>query len=139
MGGRRCAGRRIGGRIRAGDWAIVVHIPGGRRSQGAANRFNGLTPWLTSAIRYISIKAAWHYRTQRKSYASAKEQHSGDMSNILKYIPTLGLKAGIYTDAGVSGCSYYGPDLGPRLSPTQAARSTTTKTSDSSPSGDSIT
>ena len=36
----------------------------------------------------------------------------GDMSNIVRYIHSLGLKAGIYTDAGKDGCSMY-PDLGP--------------------------
>lgn len=38
----------------------------------------------------------------------------GDMSNIVRFIHTLGLKAGIYTDAGKDGCSMY-PDLGPAL------------------------
>jgi hypothetical protein len=36
------------------------------------------------------------------------------MSNIVRYIHSFGLKAGIYTDAGESGCSFYSPDLGPR-------------------------
>jgi hypothetical protein len=36
----------------------------------------------------------------------------GDMANIARYIHSLGLKAGIYTDAGKDGCSMY-PDLGP--------------------------
>ena len=35
------------------------------------------------------------------------------MSNIVRYIHGLGLKAGIYTDAGESGCSMF-PDLGPK-------------------------
>ena len=38
--------------------------------------------------------------------------HPGDMANIARYIHSLGLKAGIYTDAGSEGCSMY-PDLGP--------------------------
>jgi hypothetical protein len=37
----------------------------------------------------------------------------GDMANIVRYIHSLGLKAGIYTDAGRDGCSTVGPDLGP--------------------------
>ncbi len=37
---------------------------------------------------------------------------AGDMSNIVRFIHSLGLKAGIYTDAGKDGCSMY-PDLGP--------------------------
>jgi hypothetical protein len=34
----------------------------------------------------------------------ASEQ-AGDMSNIVRFIHGLGLKAGIYTDAGKDGCS----------------------------------
>jgi len=40
-------------------------------------------------------------------------EHDGDMVNIVRYIHRAGLKAGIYTDAGEDGCSFYGPDLGP--------------------------
>lgn len=40
-------------------------------------------------------------------------EHDGDMSNIVRFIHNAGLKAGIYTDAGEAGCSFYGPDLGP--------------------------
>jgi Alpha galactosidase A/Alpha galactosidase C-terminal beta sandwich domain len=40
-------------------------------------------------------------------------QKDGDMANIADYIHSLGLKAGIYTDAGRDGCSMY-PDSGPR-------------------------
>jgi hypothetical protein len=39
---------------------------------------------------------------------------AGDMANIVRFIHGLGLKAGIYTDAGKDGCSMY-PDLGPKL------------------------
>jgi len=41
-------------------------------------------------------------------------QRAGDMSNLAQYIHSLGLKAGIYTDAGRSGCSFAGPDIGPK-------------------------
>ncbi len=41
-------------------------------------------------------------------------QTDGDMANIAAYIHSLGLKAGIYTDAGRDGCSMY-PDSGPKL------------------------
>ena len=41
-------------------------------------------------------------------------QNDGDMANIAAYIHSLGLKAGIYTDAGRDGCSMY-PDSGPTL------------------------
>lgn len=44
--------------------------------------------------------------------AIASGEHAGDMSNIVRFIHSLGLKAGIYTDAGKDGCSMY-PDLGP--------------------------
>jgi hypothetical protein len=40
-------------------------------------------------------------------------QKDGDMTNIAAYIHGLGLKAGIYTDAGRDGCSMY-PDSGPK-------------------------
>ena len=40
-------------------------------------------------------------------------QKDGDMANIAGYIHSLGLKAGIYTDAGHDGCSMY-PDSGPK-------------------------
>jgi hypothetical protein len=40
-------------------------------------------------------------------------QKAGDMANIAAYIHSLGLKAGIYTDAGRDGCSMY-PDSGPK-------------------------
>jgi len=42
-------------------------------------------------------------------------EQPGDMSNIVRFIHKLGLKAGIYTDAGKDGCSMY-PDLGPAYS-----------------------
>ncbi|MGA2272308.1 MAG: alpha-galactosidase [Bryobacteraceae bacterium] len=40
-------------------------------------------------------------------------QKAGDMANIAAFIHGLGLKAGIYTDAGQSGCGFFGPDVGP--------------------------
>lgn len=40
-------------------------------------------------------------------------EQPGDMGNIVHFIHRLGLKAGIYTDAGTDGCSTVGPDLGP--------------------------
>ena len=43
---------------------------------------------------------------------SGSWRHAGDMGNIVRFIHGLGLKAGIYTDAGKDGCSLY-PDLGP--------------------------
>ena len=43
--------------------------------------------------------------------AIQRGQKDGDMANIAAYIHSLGLKAGIYTDAGKDGCSMY-PDSG---------------------------
>ncbi|HEX4757942.1 MAG TPA: alpha-galactosidase [Terracidiphilus sp.] len=45
--------------------------------------------------------------------ALAPGEHAGDMSNIVRYIHKLGLKAGIYTDAGRDGCGTFSPDIGP--------------------------
>lgn len=45
--------------------------------------------------------------------ALAPGERAGDMTNIVRYIHGLGLKAGIYTDAGAGGCSMF-PDLGPK-------------------------
>lgn len=45
--------------------------------------------------------------------ALAAGERAGEMSNIVRFIHGLGLKAGIYTDAGKDGCSMY-PDLGPK-------------------------
>jgi len=44
-------------------------------------------------------------------------QKDGDMANIAAFIHSLGLKAGIYTDAGRDGCSMY-PDSGAKYSNT---------------------
>jgi hypothetical protein len=45
--------------------------------------------------------------------AIATGERAGDMSNIVRYLHSLGLKAGIYTDAGMNGCGTYDPDIGP--------------------------
>lgn len=47
-------------------------------------------------------------------------ERAGDMANIVRYIHSLGLKAGIYTDAGEDGCGFYGPDIGPPMPHTGA-------------------
>lgn len=46
--------------------------------------------------------------------AIAEGERAGDMANIVRFIHGLGLKAGIYTDAGRDGCSMY-PDIGPKI------------------------
>ena len=45
--------------------------------------------------------------------AIAPGEKPGDMANIVRFIHKLGLKAGIYTDAGLDGCGTFSPDLGP--------------------------
>jgi len=75
--------------------------------------------------QYINIDEGW-WLGQRDANGSivvdAKQwpalqpgERAGDMSNIVRFIHAAGLKAGIYTDAGESGCSFYGPDLGPPM------------------------
>lgn len=74
---------------------------------------------------YINIDEGWWLGTRdadgnivveaERWPAIAPGEKAGDMSNIVHYIHALGLKAGIYTDAGESGCSFYGPDLGPPM------------------------
>ncbi len=76
-----------------------------------------------AGYQYINIDEGW-WRGQRDAEgnivvdakawpALAAGEHAGDMANIVRYIHGLGLKAGIYTDAGMDGCSLYYPDLGP--------------------------
>lgn len=75
--------------------------------------------------QYINIDEGWwlgardeagNIVVDKKQWpALTPDEQPGDMSNIVKYIHSLGLKAGIYTDAGESGCSFYGPDLGPPM------------------------
>jgi hypothetical protein len=58
--------------------------------------------------------AAGHIIVNPKQWPALKPgQKDGDMANIAGYIHSLGLKAGIYTDAGSDGCSMY-PDSGPK-------------------------
>ncbi len=76
-----------------------------------------------AGYEYINIDEGW-WQGQRDEQgnivvapnawpALAPDERAGDMSNIVRYIHSLGLKAGIYTDAGANGCGTYSPDLGP--------------------------
>lgn len=75
-----------------------------------------------AGYRYVNIDEGWwlgerdlegNIVIDPKAWpALAPGEHAGDMANIVRYIHSLGLKAGIYTDAGLDGCSMY-PDLGP--------------------------
>jgi hypothetical protein len=76
-----------------------------------------------AGYEYVNIDEGWWLGTRdgqgnivvdpRAWPALASGERAGDMSNIVRFIHGLGLKAGIYTDAGKSGCSMY-PDLGPK-------------------------
>jgi hypothetical protein len=73
---------------------------------------------------YVNIDEGWWkgQRNQRGDIvvdpkqwpALTRNQQPGDMANIVRYIHSLGLKAGIYTDVGKGGCSTWWPDVGPR-------------------------
>jgi hypothetical protein len=76
-----------------------------------------------AGYEYINIDEGWWLGERDKGGkimvdakawpAIAVGEQAGDMGNIVRYIHGLGLKAGIYTDAGSDGCSTVGPDLGP--------------------------
>jgi len=78
-----------------------------------------------AGYRYVNIDEGWwlgHRDKVGNIVVDPKQwpailpgEKAGDMRNIVRYIHGLGLKAGIYTDAGKSGCSFYGPDLGPPM------------------------
>ena len=78
-----------------------------------------------AGYEYVNIDEGWwlgardsegNIEVDAKAWpARTSGERAGDMANIVRYIHGLGLKAGIYTDAGKDGCSFYGPDLGPRI------------------------
>ncbi len=80
------------------------------------------TGMAKAGYQYINIDEGWwlgerdaegNIVVDPKAWpALAVGEHAGDMANIVRFIHGLGLKAGIYTDAGMNGCSMY-PDLGP--------------------------
>ena len=75
-----------------------------------------------AGYQYINIDEGWwlgnrdadgNMVVDEKAWpALAADEKPGDMANIVRFIHGVGLKAGIYTDAGRDGCSMY-PDLGP--------------------------
>lgn len=87
--------------------------------QAKAMAANGMQK---AGYRYINIDEGWwlgkrdadgNIVVEEKAWPALKEgEKAGDMANIVRFIHGLGLKAGIYTDAGRNGCSMY-PDLGP--------------------------
>src|SRR5271157_4047974 len=78
-----------------------------------------------AGYQYINIDEGWWLGARDANgniVVDAKQwpalqpgEHNGDMSNIVRFIHSLGLKAGTYTDAGEAGCGFYGPDLGPPM------------------------
>jgi len=79
---------------------------------------------LKAGYQYINIDEGW-WMGKRDAEgnilvdetawpAIAPGEKPGDMANISRFIHSLGLKAGIYTDAGRDGCSMY-PDIGPKI------------------------
>ena len=76
-----------------------------------------------AGYQYVNIDEGWWLGNRDKKGnivveagmwpALAKGERDGDMSNIVRYIHSLGLKAGIYTDAGRNGCGTFFPDVGP--------------------------
>ena len=96
--------------------ADIVDGPGqghGRQRHAEGGLSN--TSTSTKAGGWASAMRGQHRGRSKAWPALAPGEHAGDMSNIVRFIHGLGLKAGIYTDAGKDGCSLY-PDLGPVLS-----------------------
>jgi len=87
-------------------------------AQAKAMAANGMQK---AGYQYINIDEGWwlgkrdadgNIVVDEKAWpALAEGDKPGDMANIVRFIHGLGLKAGIYTDAGRDGCSLY-PDLG---------------------------
>jgi hypothetical protein len=64
-----------------------------------------------AGYRYINIDEGWWKGTRdgNGNITVDATQWPGGMTAIVNYIHSKGLKAGIYTDAGKSGCGYYFP------------------------------
>ena len=87
-------------------------------AQARAMASNGMKQ---AGYQYINIDEGWwlggrdtegNIVVEEKAWPALKEgEKPGDMANIVRFIHGLGLKAGIYTDAGKDGCSLY-PDVG---------------------------
>jgi hypothetical protein len=87
-------------------------------AQARAMAANGMQK---AGYQYINIDEGWwlggrdaegNFIIDEKAWpAIAEGDKPGDMAGIVRFIHSLGLKAGIYTDAGKDGCSLY-PDVG---------------------------
>ena len=105
------------------SWNSFANIVNSRivQEQAKAMASNGMKE---AGYEYVVIDEGWWLGERDAAgniAVNAKQwpaimpgQKDGDMSNIAAYIHSLGLKAGIYTDAGRDGCSMY-PDSGPKL------------------------
>ena len=64
-----------------------------------------------AGYKYVVIDEGWWQGTRDSSgnITVNAAQWPGGMAAIASYIHSLGLKAGIYTDAGKNGCGYYYP------------------------------
>jgi len=108
------------------SWNSFANIVNSQIVQQQANALaaNGMKE---AGYEYVVIDEGWwlgqrdaagNILVDPKQWPGLKPgQRDGDMANIAGYIHSLGLKAGIYTDAGRDGCSMY-PDSGPKYSNT---------------------
>lgn len=64
-----------------------------------------------AGYKYVNIDEGWWHGTRDSSGNITVDTTAwpGGMSAVAAYIHSLGLKAGIYTDAGKNGCGYYYP------------------------------
>ena len=64
-----------------------------------------------AGYKYVNIDEGWWHGTRDASGNITVDTTAwpGGMSAVAAYIHSLGLKAGIYTDAGKNGCGYYYP------------------------------
>lgn len=64
-----------------------------------------------AGYQYVNIDEGWWQGTRDSAgnITTVASDWPGGMSAIADYIHSLGLKAGIYTDAGKDGCGYYYP------------------------------
>ena len=90
------------------------------------------TGMKSAGYSYVLLDEGW-WRGQRDAEGSivvdpdqwpalGPGERAGEMSNIVRYIHSLGLKAAGYTDAGLGGCGTWYPDSGPKTPGTGSER-----------------
>lgn len=130
----------LSGRAEPGEVPNIMPVP---RAPMGWNSWNSFSDTVDSQIvvrqakalvasgmkaagyQYVLIDEGWwlgHRDAQGNIIVDPKQwpaieprEKAGDMSNIVQYIHSLGLKAGIYTDVGEYGCGFTGPDIGPPI------------------------